>query len=173
VFSHGFLNKKSASWRCANLDLWKVLDTQLRTCESPEHFAKLDATPLGFPAADFLFGKIRGLIFKLVHLTSLTLQTEKLRWHCFDVFLHGEISALLAKYELFWKDAKTPGNAWDGGVAISVFVAPNSSCCNPLTWKMINSVMQKYQGDKKTHYRWWFQIFFASTNICQMGWNHC
>ena len=40
--------KQRSSPRCANLDLWKVLDTQLRTCESPEHFAKLDATSLGF-----------------------------------------------------------------------------------------------------------------------------
>lgn len=122
----------------------------------PSILQSLTLRHLGFLRRNFCLEKSAKLIFKLVHLTSLTLQTEKLRWHCFDVFLHGEISALLAKYELFWKDAKTPGNAWDGGVAISVFVAPNSSCCNPLTWKMINSVMQKYQGDKKTHYRWWF-----------------
>ena len=173
MFSHGFLNKKSASWRCANLDLWKVLDTQLRTCESPEHFAKLDATPLGFPAADFLFGKIRGLIFKLVHLTSLTLQTEKLRWHCFDVFCMGKLVHCLPNMSCFERMQKLPETRGMVVWLYLFFVAPNSSCCNPLTWKMINSVMQKYQGDKKTHYRWWFQIFFTSTNICQMGWNHC
>lgn len=111
--------------------------------------------------------------FQVGPLNEFNTPNRKTKMALFRCFLHGEISALLAKYELFWKDAKTPGNAWDGGVAISVFVAPNSSCCNPLTWKMINSVMQKYQGDKKTHYRWWFQIFFTSTNICQMGWNHC
>lgn len=66
---------------------------------------------------------------KLVHKEWKTLQTET-KMALFPFLLLGKMSELLAKYELFWKDATTPKNAWVGGVAFHfqfnrfVFVAP-------------------------------------------------